>query len=141
MSRILITIAALSLLLSACGDSNAPQGRWQGFQSSPSWIIAVRMEMQPDNRMKASALSANVDGASLPRRFELEGELQTAVRAQWNAAQISQMEYVGNTVTRKKGYAPVFVYEPRSQKMIFHFYAGGKLAETVALSPVKTFSR
>ncbi|HAH10569.1 MAG TPA: hypothetical protein DCL54_11930 [Alphaproteobacteria bacterium] len=129
------------LLLAACSEPQAPPGRWEGFSVSPDWVIAVRLEMAKGNVMRASALSAALTGEDLPRKVALENEVRTAMRAQWLAVPKGQIEFKGNTVTRTNGFAPVFVYEPASRAMVFHFYAGGKLTEKVTLRPVDSFAR
>jgi hypothetical protein len=91
--------------------------------------------------MRASALSAYVAGADLPRRHALEQELRQGMKDQWSAVPRSDIAFTGNTVTRKEGYAPLFIFEPSSKAMVFHFYAGGKLTEKVTLRPVETFAR
>lgn len=130
---------AIALTLSACGPSAAPPGRWEGFGESAAWLIMVRLEVHSDNEIKASALSANVDGASLPARMTLEQELKDAMVRQWPEAPKAQVSFKGNAIVRKDGYAPVFVFDPAQKTMTFHFYAGGKLSEKVTLRPVETF--
>jgi hypothetical protein len=91
--------------------------------------------------MKASALSAFVAEADLPRRHELETELRAGMKDQWPAVTKTDIAFSGNTITRKEGYAPLFIFEPGSRAMTFHFYAGGKLTEKVTLRPVEAFAR
>lgn len=138
--RLILTLLAV-LSLTACGDAEAPKGRWEGFAQSQTWLIAVRLEMQKNNVMRASALSAYVGEADLPRRHALEQELRQGMKDQWSAVPRMDIAYAGNTITQKKGYAPLFVFEPNSKGMVFHFYAGGKLTEKVTLRPVETFAR
>jgi hypothetical protein len=134
---ILLTLIGLA----ACRESDGLKGRWEGYSESQDWLIAARLELQKDGEMRASALSALVSDADLPRRHQLEDELRRGIKDQWTAVTKTDIEFKGNTITRKAGYAPLFVYEPRTQSMVFHFYAGGKLTEKVTLRPVKTFAR
>jgi hypothetical protein len=137
----LAAIVAVSVILASCEDKGAPAGRWEGFGESQSWMIAVRLEMRPNNVMRASALSAMVAGWDLPSRHGMEKQLRQGMRDQWYAVTASEVSFRANTLTRKEGYAPLFVYEPRTGSMVFHFYAGGKLTEKVTLRPVETFAR
>jgi hypothetical protein len=141
MTRRLILALFIAATLTACGDATAPRGRWEGFSESQNWLIAVRLEMHKNNVMRASALSAYVADADLPRRHALEQDLRKGIKDQWNAVPRSDIAFNGNTITRKEGYAPLFVYQPGSKGMVFHFYAGGKLTEKVTLRPVETFAR
>jgi hypothetical protein len=139
--RIALTLLCLLALTACGGESDTPKGRWEGFSESPAWQIAVRLELKKDGEMRASALSALVDGADLPRRHQLEQELKQGIKDQWSAVPKTDIDFNGNTITRKGGYAPIFVYEPGARAMVFHFYAGGKLTEKVTLRPVETFAR
>lgn len=138
--RIFLIILAIACL-TGCGESEAPKGRWEGFAESHDWLIAVRLEMQKGNMMRASALSAHIAGTDLPRRRDLEQELRQGMKDQWSAVPKTGVSFTGNTITRQKGYAPLFIHQPASNAMVFHFYAGGKLTEKVTLRPVETFAK
>lgn len=140
MTRIALMFL-IAFCVAACGESQSPKGRWEGFSQSPDWLIAVRLEMQKGNVMRASALSAHVAGADLPRRHDLEQELRQGMKDQWSAVMRTDIAFTGNTITRKEGYAPLFIYEPASNSMVFHFYSGGKLTEKVTLRPVADFAK
>lgn len=132
-------LLVLTLALGACGPAAAPPGRWEGFGESANWLIAVRLEVHSDNEIKASALSASVEGASLPQRMALEQELKASIIDQWRDAPKAQVSFKGNAIVRKNLYAPIFVFDPVQRTMTFHFYAGGKLTERVTLRPVADF--
>jgi hypothetical protein len=133
-------LAPLLLLVASCSDSQAPVGRWEGFIDSPSWIIVVRLEVMGGNRIRASALSANVDGATLPAKFEAARQLKTAMKAQWPQAARGQVDFKGDTMTRAGHVAPLFVLDEKRRTMTFHFFAGGKLTEKVVCLPVEEFA-
>jgi hypothetical protein len=133
-------IAPLLLLLVACGDTEAPTGRWEGFIDSPSWVIVVRLQVEDGNRIRASALSANVDGMTLPAKFEAARQLKTAIQKQWPQAVRGQVDFRNNTMTRAGHVAPLFVFDERARTMTFYFYAGGKLTEKVVCLPVEQFA-
>ncbi len=141
MTHRIILVLLTALGLAGCGESDAPKGRWEGFSESQSWLIAVRLELQKDNVMRASALSAFVADADLPRRHALEQELRQGMKDQWKAVPKTDITFTSNTITRKEGYAPLFVHQPGSNAMVFHFYSGGKLTEKVTLRPVPTFAK
>ena len=133
-------LVAVLLLLTSCSSSQAPLGRWEGLLDSPSWIIVVRLQVDDGNAIRASALSANVDGMSLPAKFEVAGRLKTAMRDQWPKAVRGQVDFHGDTMTRAGGVAPLFVFNPNARTMTFYFYAGGKLTEKVVCLPVEQFT-
>ena len=133
------SLIALLLALTSCGDTQAPTGRWEGFIESPTWAIAVRLQVDEGNVIRASALSANIDGMSLPAKFEAERQLKTALKDGWPKAVRGQVDFHDDTMTRTGGVAPLFVFEPRSRTMTFYFYAGGKLTEKVVCLPVEQF--
>jgi hypothetical protein len=141
MARLVCLALVCVFALAACKEPAAPPGRWEGFSESQNWLIAVRLELNSDQTMKASALSALVANADLPQRYGLEQELKQGMKKQWSAVTKTDIGFDGNAITRKDGYAPIFVFEPRTRAMIFHFYAGGKLTEKVTLRPVETFAK
>jgi hypothetical protein len=133
-------LAPLLLLLASCGESEAPAGRWEGFIDSPTWIIVVRLEVTSGNNIKASALSANVDGMTLPNKFDTARQLKFAMLKQWPQAVRGQVDFKENTLTRAGHFAPLFVFDQAKKTMTFYFYAGGKLAEKVVCLPVERFA-
>ena len=131
---------AVFLLLTSCGSAQAPVGRWEGLLDSPSWIIAVRLQVDDGNAIRASALSVNVDGMTLPAKLEVAHQLKTAMKAQWPQAVRGQVDFQNETMTRAGGVAPLLVFDPRARTMTFYFYAGGKLTEKVLCLPVENFN-
>jgi hypothetical protein len=140
MPRTFGLILTLTLALAGCGDTTAPAGRWEGFAQSAKWLIAVRLQVDKGNVIHATALSVSVDGVTLPRRMELTSKIRTALVDQWPMAVKGKIDFKNNTITKAGGYAPLFVYEPKSQTMTFNFYAGGRLTERVKLFPVRQFA-
>ena len=128
------------LLVASCSNTDAPAGRWEGFIDSPTWIIVVRLEVSGGNNIRASALSANVDGMTLPNKFEAARQLKAAMRQQWPQAVRGRVDFHDNTLTRTDHVAPLFVYDEQRRTMTFYFYAGGKLAEKVVCLPVERFA-
>src|SRR5882762_1572735 len=125
------SLLASLLLFTSCGNSQAPTGRWEGFIESPAWAIAVRLQVDEGNTIRASALSAGVEGMPMPAKFEAERQLKTAMKDGWPKAVRGQVDFANDTMTRTGGVAPLFVFDPRSRTMTFYFYAGGKLSEKV----------
>lgn len=133
-------LAPLLLLVASCGNSQAPTGRWEGFIDSPTWIIVVRLEVMGGNNIRASALSANVDGMTLPAKFSAARQLKTAMKEQWPQAVRGQVDFKGGTMTRSGHVAPLFRFDEKARTMTFYFYAGGKLTEKVVCLPVQEFA-
>jgi hypothetical protein len=132
-------IAPLLLLLASCGVSQAPPGRWEGFIDSPTWIITVRLQVEDGNAIRASALSANVEGMTLTAKFDAARELKAAMKKEWPHAVRGDVDFHDGTMTRAGHVAPLFVYDEHSRTMTFYFYAGGKLTEKVVCLPVDQF--
>ncbi len=141
--RTIGVIAGLALalaLLAGCGNSQAPAGRWEGFSESAHWLLAVRLQVDPGNVIRSTALSVSVDDVSLPRRLALTDKIKAALVAQWPMATVGKVDYADDTITKAGGVAPLFVFDPKSRTMTFYFFAGGKLTERIKLYPVKAFA-
>lgn len=132
-------VSLLLLLLSACGASEAPQGRWEGFSESADWIVAVRLQVDKGNVIHATALSIQVKGTSLPERLSLTHKIKAMLPAAWADAPRGKVDFKDNVLRREHGVAPLFVFDPKHRTMNFSFYAGGKLTEHIKLYPVKKF--
>src|SRR5262245_35752873 len=113
-------LAPMLLLVASCGNSQAPTGRWEGFIDSPTWIIVVRLEVMSENRIRASALSANVDGMTLPAKFAAAQQLKTAMKEQWPNAARGQVDYKGDTLSRAGHVAPLFKFDEKARTMTFY---------------------
>jgi hypothetical protein len=141
MPRTIGFIAAFALTwLSACSNAEAPQGRWEGFSQSGDWLVAVRLQVDPGNTIHSTALSVDIRGVSLPRRLELTRKIKSTLAEKWPDAVVGKVDYNNKTITKAGGVAPLFVFDPRSGSMTFHFYAGGKLTEKIKLYPVRHFA-
>lgn len=135
-----LLLLALALLLAGCGDVAAPQGRWEGFSQSAKWLVAVRLQVDKGNVIHATALSVSVEGVALPKRVELTAKIKERLIDQWPMAVEGEIDFKDNVITKAGGYAPLFVYDPKSRAMTFNFYAGGRLTEKVKLYPVRQFA-
>jgi hypothetical protein len=140
MPQVLGLLITLALTLTGCGSAQAPAGRWEGFSQSAKWLVAVRLQVDRGNVIHATALSVNVDGAALPKRLALTTKIKSALVEQWPMAVEGKVEFKNNTITKAGGYAPLFVHDPKTNTMIFNFYAGGRLTEKIKLYPVREFA-
>lgn len=139
--RVFGLVVLLTLTLAGCGKGDAPQGRWEGYSQSSQWLVAVRLQVDKGNVIHSTALSVNVAGVSLTRRMELAREIKSALTRQWPMAAAGEVDFKDNVITKAGGYAPLFVYDPKSHAMTFQFYAGGRLTERVKLHPVRQFAQ
>ena len=133
-------IGTILLLLAACSQQQAPAGRWEGYLEDTEWIIAIRLQVNEGNTIYATALSLDVAGMSNAARMENTRTLLQTLPEQWKEATPGEIDFSNNILRRKGGVAPLFVHEPSSNTMTFHFYAGGKLTRRVSLRPVKAFT-
>lgn len=135
-----MSLLVLALSLAACGETEAPPGRWQGFAETSKWLLAVRLEVDAGNVIHATALSVSVDGVALPRRLVLSRKIKATLAEEWPRAVAGKVDYKGGVLTKEGGYAPLFTFHPKTGNMTFHFYAGGRLTERIKLYPVRTFA-
>ena len=127
-------------LLAGCSSEEAPVGRWEGHLESSDWILAVRLQVEPGNIIRATALSVDVSEASLAEREQTARTIKRALPVQWETATRGEVRFNNNILTRKNGTAPLFVYAPEDRSMTFNFYAFGKLTKRVHLNPVEEFT-
>lgn len=127
-------------LLAGCSSEQAPVGRWEGHLESNDWILAVRLQVEPGNTIRATALSVDVSEASLAERAQTARTIKRALIVQWQTATRGDVRFSNNILTRKSGTAPLFVYSPEDKSMTFNFYAFGKLTKRVHLEPVEEFT-
>jgi hypothetical protein len=127
-------------LLAGCSSEQAPVGRWEGHLESSDWILAVRLQVEPGNTIRATALSVDVSEASLAERAQTARTIKRALIVQWQTATRGDVRFSNNILTRKSGTAPLFVYSPEDKSMTFNFYAFGKLTKRVYLEPVEEFT-
>lgn len=132
---------AAALWFAACGNAEAPAGRWEGFAETSKWLLAVRLQVDRGNVIHATALSVSVDGVTLPRRLELSRKIKTTLADEWPSAVAGRVDYKDGTLTKAGGYAPLFTFDSKARTMTFHFYAGGKLTERIKLYPVRAFAK
>lgn len=130
----------LALTLASCGQKTAPEGRWEGFKETTDWLLAVRLQVEGNNAIRASALSINITGLSLPERYALRSKLKQALVDQWSRAPRGEVDFDDNVLVKHGGFAPLFSYDPKRRTMTFHFYARGKLTEKVTCTPVMEFA-
>jgi len=135
-----IFLGLILTLLSGCSSEQAPVGRWEGFLDSNDWIIGVRLQVEDGNAIRATALSVDVTGASLPERADNARAIKRALPEQWKTATRGNIDFRRNILTRRGGNAPLFVYHPETGAMTFNFYARGKLTKRVKLRPVENFT-
>jgi hypothetical protein len=134
-----IIVVSIAFLLTSCGVSDAPTGRWEGFSQSANWVVAIRLQVDKGNVIHATALSIQVAGTSLPERVSLTQKVRAMLPSEWKHAPIGKIDFKENIITRAGGFAPLFVYDPKRRTMLFNFYAGGKLTEHIRMYPVKEF--
>lgn len=132
-------VAVAVLALTACGTEEAPVGRWEGYSESANWIVAVRLQVDKENVIHATALSIQVKDTTLPERLNLTNKIKRMLPLEWEHAVRGKVDFRNNILRRAGGVAPLFVFKPQDRSMTFNFYAGGKLTEHVRLHPVKNF--
>jgi len=135
-----ILVLLLFVALAACSKPSPPQGRWEGGTSSNGTLVAARVEIGPDGRVKLSAPDiTNLQNAK-PERLQQQREALAAdLAGGWDSVAPRAFDFDGKTFRKPGGIAPQMVWDKDSNQMILELYIGANPALPVPLRPVDAF--
>src|SRR5690242_16484159 len=102
-----VTLAALTFLLAACGNPKPPVGKWEGIYDTPDTMIAARVEIAGDGKVKVSApdltgIETTNPGARGLMRLRLAQELASG----WDEVAPRDFDFDGSKFRKPGGVAP-----------------------------------
>jgi len=140
--RRMAAIAALLCLgLSACADSRPPTGRWEGLYEDAGVIIAARLEITENGKIRVSAPNAITGESPLSaaERAGLVQQLQARLSLSWPAVEPLPLEFDGHVFRKPGGVAPQLEWDAERKRMTMIYYSGNRNSVRVALTSVGEF--
>jgi hypothetical protein len=139
--RTLSVIVLLTAALAACSHPAPPQGRWEGTYDSAGTMIAARVEVEPDGRIRVSAPDlTGVDTESASDRDGMHARLAADLATGWPDVAPRPFDFDGRTFRKPGGIAPQLSWDPQSRQMTLLVYLGTQPALQIPLKAVSDFS-
>jgi hypothetical protein len=128
------------LLLGACAKHQPPQGRWEGGYDGNGILVAARVEIGADGKVKVSAPDVtNADAAKPGQMQEMRARLGADLATAWDGVEPRPFDFDGTIFRKPGGVAPQIVWDPNSNQMTLEIYIGANPALAVPLRPVDNF--
>ena len=143
MRALLIAILAVTSLAVGCSDfTKPPEGRWQGAYTADDVIIAARVEIQADGRVRLSAPNAYANFATMPiaEKRAIEQRLVGNLVAAWPQVSPRDLDFDGKVLRNPGGVAPQLERDAKTGHMTMFVYPGSKPSIRVDLEPTDTFA-
>jgi hypothetical protein len=134
-------LAILCACLSACTDARPPTGRWEGIYEDSGVIIAARLEIADNGKIRVSAPNAiTSEGPLSPAdRANIVQQLQSRLAMSWPAVEPLPLEFDGHVFRKPGGVAPQLEWDADKKRMTMIYYSGNRNSVRVALTSVGEF--
>jgi hypothetical protein len=134
-------LTVLCLSLSACADPRPPTGRWEGVYEDSGVIIAARLEIAANGKVRVSAPNAiTSEGPLSPAdRVNIVQQLQSRLAMSWSAVEPLPLEFDGHVFRKPGGVAPQLEWDAGKKRMTMIYYSGNRTSVRVALTSVGEF--
>ena len=138
-----IAILAIAVFAAAgCSDSKTPpEGRWQGVYRDDGVMIAARVEVGGDGRVRLSAPNAFMDFAHMePADIAgVERTLAVNLAAAWPKVAPRTLDFDGRVFRNPGGVAPQLEWTPNGHMTMF-VYPGSKPTIRIELEATREFA-
>lgn len=138
MKKHLLGLAAL-MLLAACSDPKPPVGKWEGGYDRGGTLVAARVEILPNGRVRVSAPDYVNAMGKADRMAMLRDRLASDLANNWSSVEPRAFDFDGKTFRKPGGVAPQMVWDKDSNQMTLQLYIGANPALPVPLRPVDGF--
>jgi len=134
-------LTVLCLGLSACADPRPPTGRWEGVYEDSGVIIAARLEIAANGKVRVSAPNAiTSEGPLSPAdRVNIVQQLESRLATSWPAVEPLPLEFDGHVFRKPGGVAPQLEWDAGKKRMTMIYYSGNRNSVRVALTSVGEF--
>ena len=131
---------ALAACLAACSKPAPPQGRWEGGYSGGGAMVAARVEVEADGRVRVSAPDiTSLENAKPEILAQNRDKLAADLASGWDGVAPRPFDFDGTTFRKPGGIAPQMVWDKNSNQMTLELYIGADPALPVPLRPVAEF--
>jgi len=135
-----LVVLALAACLAACSKPAPPQGRWEGGYSGGGAMVAARVEVEADGRVRVSAPDiTSLENAKPEILAQNRDKLAADLASGWDGVAPRPFDFDGTTFRKPGGIAPQMVWDKASNQMTLELYIGTNPALPVALRPVAEF--
>jgi hypothetical protein len=137
-----LVLAILSAAaLAACSRHAPPVGRWEGTYEAGDVMIAARMEVEGNGRVRVSAPDLlGIAGSADEDRPEMRGRLAADLAADWESVAPRPMDFDGETFRKPGGIAPQAIWNAQTKTMRIVVYLGTRPGIQIPMRAVGDFS-
>jgi len=134
--------AAISLiaLVALCACSNRPPaGKWEGGTEQGGIMVAARVEIGQDGRVKISAPDITNAIGSEELMMRMRQRLAADLASGWDGVAPRPFDFDGKIFRKPGGIAPQMEWDKSTGQMTLELYMGARPAMPVLLRPVDAF--
>ena len=136
-----LVLAAMSFLLAACGNPKPPVGKWEGGLDAPTVMVAARMEITDDGKIRVSAPDlTGITEVNEARRVDMREGLVQQLTSGWDMVLPRDFDFDGTTFRKPGGIAPQMEWDKSQGHMTLVVYLGKDPARRIPLRAVSDFS-
>jgi hypothetical protein len=140
-ATIIAFVIGCALFAAGCSRPHPPEGRWEGVYESADTLVAARVEIGTDGRVKVSAPDLlGVETANEEARMGMRERLAGELAAAWDEVVPRKMDFDGATFRKPGGVAPQMEWDDKHHKMTLVAYFGARQALRIPLRGVSDFS-
>ncbi len=140
MRRILI-LAALGLVLAACGNPRPPVGKWEGVLDQPDALVAARVEIGPRGEIFISAPKfGRVHTTDAYQLAQFRTRLAEELSVGWSDVSPVTLDFDGEKFTRPGEAGPQMLWDNGPGRLILIVHLAPGDDRRVQLRPVREFS-
>jgi hypothetical protein len=136
---VIAVLAQILALLAACSKPAPPVGKWEGATSIGGTMVAARVEIGRDGKVRISAPDITNAIGPESRLARLRERLAADLANAWDDVAPRAFDFDGKIFRKPGGIAPQMVWDAASNQMTLELYIGANPALPVSLRPVRIF--
>ena len=129
----------VAVVLSGCGKSPPPVGKWEGGYEGGGDLVAARVEILPSGQVKVMAPDVTNAVGNREQINQFRAQLASDLANGWSEVTPRSFDFDGTTFRKPGGVAPQMVWDKATNQMTLQLYIGARPALPVPLRPVDGF--